>query len=566
MGAYQSTESVRTDVQLITRWHLDLKETLIFDSGLSEITQYLEAVDKILQSASNDQLKDFIYMAITRLKHEFQTILTRQTEYAMGSTSITELSSFFSDTTSYQFRFEDFLLYDAPKRDVANYLRSIAERLGSCGEVKDLTEVYIRVRRSFVDSIVKNLKLDALQAGDIKKFLREELKMKTERWIQAAKVCLKLLFPREKQMAEQILGGLGHSVAEESFMHIVKDSVVSLFSFAETVISSHQSQERLEIILILYKALSSLVPDLNALFEFESANGIRNSIAAILSGIQDEVRRMLTEFETIVLREASTIVNDSVAVHHLTEYVVKYLNLLLNHRELLMSVIVSKPSITIGSLEFPEGEIEDSSRLSPLGLHIILIIAVLQLNLEMKGKSYKNPLSGYLFRMNNIQFVVQKIKGSNYLQEMVGPEYLKKLTKNVKEARDHFLALSCENLLHCLKEDDLYVSRCSFRRVSRSALRKQMKNFNSLLDNMHAVQPLGITLGLSMREELYNSTIELLVPAYRSFLEKFRNYLKLGNDRKQSILSFQKIAIKYSVDDLRNLVSSGYQLTPSSSH
>lgn len=546
------SESIQAAVDLISHWHLESGINLILDSGPFVKDRYLKAVDQILLSAQGDELKDVIFMAVARLKLEFETILFNETrsshigilaevrgESLMGSSAIHEYSYSMTDSSSYG----DYTNYEFGEEDdlLLQYLRKIAERMNSCGHLAECTLIYSQVRKTFVDAILEELKV-----GDhVKRLLDEELKMVTKRWIQAAKVCTNLLFAKEKKTAELIFGGLGTSIADKSFMLVMEDAVVNLFRFVEILISSHQSSERLDIILILYDGFLSLVPDMNLLFPFESAIDIRSRLAGILLGIQNEVRRMLSDYENAVLHEKSMISNEVGHVHLLTKNVMWYINLLVNYRELLMSLIASKP---ISSLNYSD-ELQDPDGLSPLSLHIVSIIAVLQLNLEYKSKKYKKASFSYMFMVNNIQFIILSIEKSRDLKELVGTDHLKKLTENLERAIYEWQGL----MLHCLNEEDLYLSLCFCHGVSRSAFTKKVKTFNGLCEDIHIFQSLLEMDNPSLWEEICKSSIEKLVPAYESFLRKFRGHLKRKKNRKLSILSFQKVSINYTVQELEAL-------------
>lgn len=551
MGSSQSVQSSR---EVISRWHSEPKERLLFDSGLSEISQYLQAVDKIRQS---NEHAGMISMAVARLKNEFFTVLTRQNETAANgpNSSVTELSSSITDTTSYQFRYEDYVVYEVPSREVIDYLKNIAERMDSCGHLDACMQLYITCRIHFLNSKIKRLRLEELQGGDKKRFLLEELKMKVARWIQAAKVCTKLLFPKEKQLAKQIFGGLGGK-HEECFLGSVNEAAINLFTFAKAVSVSNQSSERLEVILILYEGLSYIMQDVNDLFSSESGKRVRDNAKAILSKLQDEIRRMIMDFENGVLNELSTISDDGGKVHSLSKYVMEFLDFIIKYRKIL-NPILSKPSMIILGKTFPDSDLQNpQNHLSHLSLHLILILEVLQLNLENKSNYFKDSCLGYLFMMNNVQYIVIKIQESKELQEMIGDEYLKKLTQNVKKAMINYQTLVCDRFLNCLKDEGLYVSNCVSSGVSKSILKKRMNNFNGVFEEIKMYQSSWEVIDLKLRDELCSLMLGKLMPAYDCFLTKFKKYLDSGrrNSGKNLFKDYQKIQIKYSIQDLQGLV------------
>ncbi|CAI9114440.1 OLC1v1015162C1 [Oldenlandia corymbosa var. corymbosa] len=552
MGSSQSRESA---VALINQWNSEPRELLIFDKGRDEASQYLQAVVKIQQTASAEELQQIIPMAINRLKLEFQRVLNRQGEsYLTVSNTITELSTTtITDISYYQSRYEDFVMYEAPTTEVVDYLRKIAEIMNACGHLEACIDVYISVRKPFVRIIFDRLRLDELKAGDTKKFLSEELKVRIERWIGATKACVPKLFLKEKLFAEQIFSGLGRtSTHVECFLNVVKDVAVSLFSFAESVSLSRQSSERLNVVLILYDAMLSLMPDVNSLFPLDqTGKGIGNSFAATCSKLGDEIGRMLSDFEDVVLNEISTISNnDGGRVHQLTKNVVGYINVITNYKTVLMKLLQSRPSKIVQDKKLPDDLLRDPKSLTPLSLHLVLIIAVLQLNLDNKSKYYKEASLGHLFMMNNVNYIVLKSKESQVLQDLIGVDYLNKLNGYVKGAMISYQDLTCGILLKCLEEEGIYVTQCCTSRVSTGTLRSNVRNFNAAFEKIKSLQSSWEVPDPSLREELRRSMLNRLKPEYERFLERHKNHFESTNFFQQA----QKTDVKYTVQDLQVLI------------
>ncbi|CAH1444403.1 unnamed protein product [Lactuca virosa] len=76
----------------------------------------------------------------------------------------------------------------------------------------------------------------------------------------------------------------------------------------------------------------------------------------------------------------------------------------------------------------------DHEERSSLTLHLIWIIVILQFNIEGNSKHYKDNSLAHLFIMNNVHYIVKKIKGSSELREMIGDHYLRKLTAKFRQA------------------------------------------------------------------------------------------------------------------------------------
>lgn len=507
----------------------------------------MQAVDRLQQSDNVRGSNELMSTALARLKREFIAVLSRQSEYQAGPSSTMEWSSV-NDSTAYVFRYEDYVVSEPPNIDVVMYLRNIAERMNSSGRLGECIKVYKSLRKSFLQSQLKRLRFEELSTGcSTRRCEWDMLKVKMELWIQVSKICVKILFRREKQLCEQIFEGLGDNAAkDECFVGTVHDFAVDLFTFAEEMSTSNQPYDRMETVLGVYDAFVWVMPSVDALFISVAGEEIRNICAETLSRIENDVGKMLHDFEDAVLRGISDVSDYRGEVHELTEYVMKQIDLIVRNRRLLTSLIKSTPSLDFGDLIIPRGDFMDSHNHSFLELHLILIIVVLQRNLKKKSEFFQDPSLRQLFIMNNVRYIVQRIEGSNELQEMIGDSYLKKLNENVKLAMINYQSSTCSKFLTCFEEPGLYITRCFRSRPSKTAIRRRLKAFNAAFEDIQLLHSVWTIPDLQLRDDLRVSMCEKLVPAYKNFLEKFSSNPEIR-------LILHKYT-KYSAENLQDLV------------
>ncbi|KAL8232463.1 hypothetical protein R6Q57_002241 [Mikania cordata] len=587
--------------QIVLRWDStvseDARARMIFQSDRQEIDDYLQAVDEIqhfmeLITVSDDDQKSqkvnsAIQIAMARLEDEFRNILIShsapiETESLTESISPIHLSSRasrslseFNDSDDYLGRGEDDSVHtignlvrgessttitsyrstssiremDLIPSDSVYDLRCIAERMITAGYIRECVQVYGSVRKSAVDSSFKKLGVEKLSIGDIQRLQWEVLNAKIGKWIRAAKVCVRVLFASEKRLCNLIFEDLGTDADDACFMETVKAPVIQLFNFAEAISISKRSPEKLFKILDLHDALLDLLPDIDAVFESKSSESIRVQATEIVSRLAEAARGMLSEFENAVLREPSKVPVPGGTIHPLTRYVMNYISLISDYKQTLGELIVSGP--TTGSRysddsTTPDMDVADHEGRSPLALHLIWIIIVLQFNLEGKSKHYKDNSLAYVFIMNNIHYIVQKIKGSPELREMIGDGYLKKLTGKYRQAATKYQRATWVGVLYCLRDEGLHMTGSFSSGVSKTALRERFKSFNAMFEEVHKMQALWLIPDTQLREELQISISERLIPAYRSFLGRFRTHIEHGRHPENYI--------KYSVEDLEMAV------------
>ncbi|KAL5579595.1 hypothetical protein UlMin_012037 [Ulmus minor] len=591
--------------EIILRWDStaseEAREKMIFQGDRIEVDRYLSAVDQIQRSISSVSISDdqakinsAIQIAMARLEDEFRNILLTHTSPIETDSLTDPSSSTHSAATSFSAGVSEFeddgdedkeeeeeeLLRRGDSSNSVSYrstssireidlipsdavidLRSIAERMISAGYLRECIQVYGSVRKSTVDSSFKNLGIEKLSIGDIQRLEWDQLEVKIRRWIRAAKVCIRIVFASEKKLCEQIFEDIGTSIDDACFMETVKGPAIQLFNFAEAISISRRSPEKLFKILDLHDALMDLIPDIDVVFESKSSESIRIQAAEILSRLAEAARGILSEFENAVLREPSRVAVPGGTIHPLTRYVMNYISLISDYKQTLNELIVSKPSTGSrysGDPTTPDMEFAELEGKTPLALHLIWIIVILQFNLDGKSKHYKDASLVHLFMMNNVHYIVQKVKGSPELREMIGDDYLRKQTGKFRLAATNYQRATWVRVLYCLRDEGLHVSGSFSSGVSKSALRERFKTFNAMFEEVHRTQATWLIPDSQLKEELRISISEKLIPAYRSFLGRFRNHIESGKHPENYI--------KYSVEDLENAVLDFFEGYPVSQH
>ncbi|XP_068334921.1 exocyst complex component EXO70A1-like [Pyrus communis] len=580
----------------------EARERMIFDGQRDEIDRYLQAVDEIQRSLSSatlssegeqSKLNSAIQIAMARLEDEFRNILLNHTtpiepDSLSSADPSSSTHSCVADSSS---EFEDYsaeddgglttpkassvyagdvdeLLQRGDSSNTSSYrsassireldlipsdavfdLRNIAERMIAAGYLRECIQVYGGVRKGTVDSSFRKLGIEKLSIGDVQRLPWEQLETKIRRWIRAAKACVRTVFASEKKLCEQIFNGIGTAIDDACFMETVKGPAIQLFNFAEAISISRRSPEKLFKILDLHDALMDLMPDIESVFESKSSESIRIQAVEILSRLAEAARGILSEFENAVLREPSRVPVPGGTIHPLTRYVMNYISLISDYKQTLHELIVSKPSTGSrysGDPTTPDMEFAELEEKTPLALHLIWIIVILQFNLDGKSKHYKDASIAHLFMMNNVHYIVQKVKGSPELREMIGDDYLRRLTGKFRQAATSYQRATWVGVLYCLRDEGLHVSGSFSSGVSKSALRERFKSFNAMFEEVHRTQATWLIPDTQLREELRISISEKLIPAYRSFLGRFRSHIESGKHPENYI--------KYSTEDLETAV------------
>lgn len=137
----------------------------------------------------------------------------------------------------------------------------------------------------------------------------------------------------------------------------------------------------------------------------------------------------------------------------------------------------------------------------------------------------------------------QKIYSKYELKEMIGEDYLRKLTRKYRQAASKYLRSTWARVLYCLRDEGLGSGSFSSSGVSMSALRQRFKTFNAMFQEVHRTQATWLVPDAQLREELLISISQNLIQAYRSFLGRYSSYIENSRWHPENY-------IRYSVEDL----------------
>ncbi|KAI5665377.1 hypothetical protein M9H77_15230 [Catharanthus roseus] len=447
-----------------------------------------------------------------------------------------------------------------------SYIRSIVEQMIASGDEQECVRVYSKIRKGAVYASFRKLEIPHISIGDTRMLDSDGLDEIVRRWILAARICFGELFVIEKQLFDQIFqedsSSLGTDIKYTYFVETVNGPARQLFSFAQTVCSSssRRSSEKLFSILNLYGALSDLLPDIQMIFNSDPM-GIEAT--QTLAKIADVASTILSEFEDALLKEISTFRIPGGSIHHMTRYVMNYMKKMLIFKQTLIELTVSKPVslepvisgdliknfIRLDAPTEPNQPDQEGGE-AILGLHFNWIATVLQFKLEEKSKLYDDDSLAHLFMMNNIYHMVQQIDSNSELKEMIGDAYFRKLIGKFRMEATKYMRSTWARVLSCLRYEGLYVDIDS---LSKSAVRRRLKTFNSMFKEVHRRQATSLVPDVQLREELRISISEKLIQAYRCFLKRFAGHLPMNY-------------IKYSPEDLEVAILDFFEGYPVSQH
>lgn len=589
-AAAKTLSRLESSEKLILRWNTNSHDSLPWEDSPDKAADYLRAVDDILRltedlaidradvlggeaaGETREHAETLLQLAMSRLEDEFRHVLIRNTiplEVDRLYCSIRRVSlSFASDagetetvdefessvdddresgdrgslTAAVAGSIDDDLSVELIHPDAVSDLRMIADRMLRSGYEKECCQVYSSVRRDVLDECLSILGVDRMSIEEVQKIVWKTLDEKMKKWVQAVKIVIRVLLPGEKHLCEQVFGD-SDLIREVCFAETAKGCLMQLLNFGEAVAIGQRSSEKLFRILDMYDALSGAMEDLQALFPDESGDFICSEAEGILKGLGEAARGTFAEFESAIRRETSRKPMQGGEIHPLTRYVMNYVRLLVDYSDSLNMLLGNDDSG--GAATGNDGDdLQYLDGISPVGHRLVSLIAMLESNLEEKSKLYEDGAMQYIFLMNNILYIVNKVKDSE-LGMLLGDRWVRKRRGQIRQYATSYLRASWTKVLSCLKDEGLGGGGSSSN-VSKVILKERFKNFNLAFEEIYRTQTVWKVPDLQLREELRLSVSDKVIPAFRSFMGRFGGHLESARHPGKYI--------KYTPDDLEKLL------------
>ncbi|ESQ43567.1 hypothetical protein EUTSA_v10012863mg [Eutrema salsugineum] len=556
--------------------------SLSFDESPEEATEFLSAVDEIislLEDLSSENKPDMVdradsalQMAMSQLEDEFRRILIRNTvpldaERLYGSMRRVSLSFADGDVVE---DFENFglvadgegsgsgsrrrlfherggsigcdLWVDLINPTAVEDLKEIAERMIRAGYEKECVQVYSTVRRDALDECLTILGVEKLSIEEVQKIDWKSMDEKMKKWIQAVKITVRVLLAGESKLCNEIFTG-SESSKEVCFNETTKSCVMQLLNFGEAVAIGRRSSEKLFRILDMYDALANVLQSLEVMV---TDSFVLNEAKGVLEALGDAARGTFVEFENNVKNETSKRPTTNGEVHPMIRYVMNYMKLIVDYAATLDSLLEKD------ELDGLSGN-DCSEEMSPLAKRMLKLITSLESNLEEKSKLYEDGGLQYVFLMNNIYYVVQKVKDSE-LGKLLGDDWVRKRRGQIRQYATGYLRASWSKVLSALRDESMggsstgspsYGQRSnSSSSASKMALKERFRGFNASFEELYRLQTAWKVPDPQLREELRISISEKVIPAYRAFFGRNKSQLEGGRHAGKYI--------KYTPDDLES--------------
>ncbi|GJN06881.1 hypothetical protein PR202_ga24651 [Eleusine coracana subsp. coracana] len=160
---------------------------------------------------------------------------------------------------------------------------------------------------------------------------------------------------------------------------------------------------------------------------------------------------------------------------------------------------------------------------------ITRIMQSLQNNLDGKSKQYKDPALTYLFLMNNIYFMVTKVRRSE-VKHILGDDWIERHHRIVQQNVDQYKNVAWAKILQTLS-----VQFAGSSGISSATIKERLKSFNMQFEELHAKQSQWSIPDQELRQSLRIAVAEVLLPAYQSFVQLFSILIENSKNQQKYI-------------------------------
>ncbi|XP_009122877.1 exocyst complex component EXO70B1 [Brassica rapa] len=433
---------------------------------------------------------------------------------------------------------------DIPPESIPT-LKKIAGAMISAGYETECCMSYETSRRHAFKEELSEIGFEGISVEDVQRIPWESLQGEIASWISIVRRCSSVLFPGELSLCRTVFPEQDHaSLRRGLFTGLVSAVTIRFLDFSGAVVLTKRSSEKLFKFLDMYETLRELIPAVE-----ESDSDLIQEIKLSQTRLGEAAVTIFGELENSIKTDIGRTPVPSGAVHPLTRYTMNYLKYACEYKDTLNQVFQhyekAETDETEPEPERNQREDDEEYRTSAFARQMIRVMELLDANLEVKSGLYRDPSLRSIFLMNNGRYILQKIKGSIEIRDLMGQAWTRKRSTELRQYHKSYQRETWGKVLQCMNQEGLQVNG----KISKTALKERFKVFNNMFDEIHKTQSTWIVNDEQMQSELRVSIAALVIPAYRSFFGRYKQHIDSGRHTDKYV-KYQPEDIESVIDDL----------------
>ncbi|CAF2348952.1 unnamed protein product [Brassica napus] len=479
------------------------------------------------------------HRAVSLLDEEFRHLLDRSNKKKNGDEHNNHDESDNNNPPQ-----EEKTFPDIPPESIPT-LKKIAGAMISAGYETECCMSYETSRRHAFKEELSEIGFEGINVDDVQRIPWESLQGEIASWISIVRRCSSVLFPGELSLCRTVFPEQDHaSLRKGLFTGLVSAVTIRFLDFSGAVVLTKRSSEKLFKFLDMYETLRELIPAVE-----ESDSDLIQEIKLSQTRLGEAAVTIFGELENSIKTDIGRTPVPSGAVHPLTRYTMNYLKYACEYKDTLNQVFQhyekAETDETEPEPERNQREDDEEYRTSAFARQMIRVMELLDANLEVKSGLYRDPSLRSIFLMNNGRYILQKIKGSIEIRDLMGQAWTRKRSTELRQYHKSYQRETWGKVLQCMNQEGLQVNG----KISKTALKERFKVFNNMFDEIHKTQSTWIVNDEQMQSELRVSIAALVIPAYRSFFGRYKQHIDSGRHTDKYV-KYQPEDIESVIDDL----------------
>ncbi|CAO1940751.1 unnamed protein product [Urochloa humidicola] len=303
-----------------------------------------------------------------------------------------------------------------------------------------------------------------------------------------------------------------------------KEPIRLLLSLSSKVAKVKKSPEKLFCILNMHRALFCATPIFRRVFD---PDFVTIEVGGVVAALQDSARGMLFELKVLVQTSRPQHEPTQGSVLKITEFLMKYIKLLVNHTESLDRILC----------QGKDDDLLGNEGVNLTGRLVSGIIADLESAVQESSSCVPQQLK-FLFLLNNTHFVLQQVEESD-VRLTVGAQWIKKRHDSIRQYMRDYLSSSWKQVVHPL---ETATSSSRQKRLRNSFLKifyptpSPLQSFESALNKACKSQMHWKVCSPVLRIKLRTKVMEYVVQAYRAYWDSLEESVRGGLEELESNL------------------------------
>lgn len=436
--------------------------------------------------------------------------------------------------------------------EILSDLIRLSKAMMAGGHETECCQVYFIARRNALEESLHKLGFEKHSIDDVQKMQWESLDREIVAWIRTFKQCA-VHFSSEQKLSNDVFSD-HPSISETLLCSLSQGVMIQLLNFASAVALTKRSSEKLFKFLDTYEALRDILPTIDNLFPEEWMNEVKTEASIIKGRLGEAIISNFAELENSIKAETGKTLVPGGAIHPLTKYTMNYLKYACAYKETLEQVFrehqkIERADSGTGSDFNYSSQAQNVAnavaKQSPFQAQMIKVMDLLDANLEGKSKLYKDHSLSSIFMMNNGRYILQKVRGSNEINILMGDSWCRKRSSDLRQYHKGYQRETWGKLLSCLHPEGLMANG----KVVKPVLKERFKSFNAMFDEIHKTQSTWVVCDEQLQSELRVSISNMVIPAYRSFLGRFSQVFTPGRQTEKYV-KYQGEDIETYIDEL----------------